>query len=142
MYNLLYEQYPLPKLHLKGHILQTITLRAGGQIACVGLSQKTLQAFNVTLSDLDGFSGLAGQIKGVKLSIFLVELPGKRVKVSLRSNGQIAVNGLAAHFGGGGHVPAAGAVINAGLAEATEVLVAEAAKLLPENQAAGAVSIK
>jgi phosphoesterase RecJ-like protein len=130
IYNLLYEQYPLSRLQLKGHVLQKINLTADGQIAYAGLSLEELEAFNCSPSGLDGFSSLAQQIKGVKISIFLIELSRGRVKISLRSNGEVPVNELAARFGGGGHIPAAGATIQGNLNEVMEKVIIEAKKLL------------
>ncbi|RME40420.1 MAG: hypothetical protein D6796_17220 [Caldilineae bacterium] len=130
IYRLLYEQQSLARMHLKGHMLQNISLAANGQIAWVGLSQAVLRRFGVSHLDLDGFSGLPLQIGGVKISIFLVELPEGKVKISFRSDGEIAVNRLAVQLGGGGHVPAAGATVPGELAAVTERVVAEAVEFL------------
>jgi len=131
IYRLLYEQQSLARMRLKGYMLQNISLTADGQIAWAGLSQETLRRFGVSHLDLNGFSGLPLQIGGVKISIFLVELPeGGGVKISFRSDGSVAVNRLAAQLGGGGHVPAAGATVPGQLAEVTERALAEASRFL------------
>jgi len=130
VYKLLYEQQPQAQVQLKGEVLQSIQLTAKGQIAYVGLSADMLQSYHIQASDLDGFTNLPQQIAGVQVAIFLIELPDDRVKVSFRSDGSVAVNTLAARFGGGGHVPAAGATIKGTLKDVTKQVVASAEKLM------------
>jgi len=127
IYTLLYEQHPLSNVHLKGHVLSNIQLTGNGKIAYVGLSLETLKKYNVASSDLDGFSSLAQQIKGVTVAIFLVELPRNRVKISLRSDGTVPVNEVAARFGGGGHIPAAGAITQGTVGAVMAQVIAEVA---------------
>jgi phosphoesterase RecJ-like protein len=50
--------------------------------------------------------------------------------VSLRSDGSVDVNQLAAQLGGGGHPSAAGAVVDGDLAQITAKLVADVTALL------------
>lgn len=130
IYNRLYEQLPLSRVQLKGYVLQNIQLAAKGQIAWVSLSLELLQTFGVASSELDGFSSMPMQIAGVKVAIFLVELPRERIKISLRSDGSVPVNRLAALFDGGGHLPAAGAIVSGSMADITARALAEAEKML------------
>lgn len=130
IYELLYEQLPLSRVKLKGYVLQNIQMAGNGQIACIALTLEDLKTFDVASSELDGFSGLPQQINGVRVSIFLVELPRGRVKISLRSNGSVAVNKLAALFGGGGHVPAAGAIAQGAIEVIAQKLIAATEALL------------
>ena len=54
-------------------------------------------------------------IEGAEIVVILVEQLGGRIKVSWRCKAGLDVSGLAAMFGGGGHRPAAGAVIEGSL---------------------------
>ncbi len=130
VYKLLYERQSQAQVHLKGQVLQNIQLAAKGQIAYVGLSADTLESYRVQSSDLDGFTNLPQQIAGVKVAIFLIELPDNRVKVSFRSDGSVAVNTLAASFGGGGHAPAAGATIEGTLDDVIKQVIGAAERLM------------
>lgn len=112
VYRRIFEQTPLAYLHLKGHVLQNLQLTFNGQLAYVGLSAKTLRQFGVTAKDVNGFSGVGLEVEGVRMSVFALELAPGRVKLSLRSDGSIPVNKIAAGFGGGGHQPAAGATVS------------------------------
>ncbi len=130
IYNQLYEQNSLARVQLEGYTLQNITLTHGGRTAYSVLTLEILERFGVASSDLDSFSGLSQKIKGVDVSVFLVELPRQRVKISLRSNGSVPVNQVAAKFGGGGHVPAAGATAEGTLETVLSNVLTEVEKLL------------
>lgn len=58
---------------------------------------------------------LLSTIDGAEIVVILVEQPGGKIKVSWRCQDGLDVSGLAASFGGGGHKPAAGAVIEGSL---------------------------
>lgn len=72
------------------------------------LSAADLKRFDFLPGDTEGFVNLGLGIRGIRVSSILIER-GDTVKISMRSKGDLAVNGfLAEHFGGGGHANAAG----------------------------------
>ena len=50
-------------------------------------------------------------VEGASVVVLFIEQHGNQVKISWRSQGDVDVSQIAAQFGGGGHVPAAGAVM-------------------------------
>lgn len=130
LYKQVYEQYPLDLVRLKGHVLSSLQVEGGGQLAWCALDQNTLKAYGIKSADLDGFPGLGMQIGGVRVSLLCVETPKGRIKVSLRSDGSVAVNQIAAQLGGGGHPSAAGATTDGDLTQITADLVADVVALL------------
>ncbi len=62
-------------------------------------------------------------IASVRVACFLREVGGT-VKASLRGKGDVDVQAIAARFGGGGHVNAAGCTIAAPLDQATREILA------------------
>ncbi len=123
LYKQVYEQHPLELVRLKGHVLNSLQLGAGGQLAWYALDRATLRAYGVAPADLDGFPGLGMQIGGVRVSLLCVEMPKRRVKISLRSDNSVAVDDLANELGGGGHPSAAGATVEGELNEVTARMV-------------------
>lgn len=81
------------------------------EIAYTYLTMKELSDCNATLKDIDGIVSYILNIKGVSISIFIYEKSENIVKVSLRSK-YLDVNKVAANFGGGGHINAAGCDLN------------------------------
>ncbi|MEX2161162.1 MAG: bifunctional oligoribonuclease/PAP phosphatase NrnA [Anaerolineales bacterium] len=56
-------------------------------------------------------------VEGAAIVVLFIEQVDKQVKISWRSQGDVDVSQIAAQFGGGGHVPAAGAVVAGSLEE-------------------------
>ncbi|NWF88278.1 MAG: hypothetical protein HXY50_02325 [Ignavibacteriaceae bacterium] len=71
------------------------------------LTQKDFKELDAIESDTDTFVNYNLSIQGVKIGLLFIELKDG-FKVSLRSKGSIPMNKLAAEFGGGGHLNAAG----------------------------------
>lgn len=72
------------------------------------VDKKTMDFYHVVPHDLDGIVSQLRYTKGVDCAIFVYQLDSLEYKVSLRSNGKVDVAKVAAFFGGGGHVKAAG----------------------------------
>lgn len=68
------------------------------------------------LDDAD-LINLLSAVDGAQVALIFVEQPGGRVKVSWRARPGVDVARLAQEFGGGGHEPASGAMIEGGLDE-------------------------
>lgn len=86
----------------------------------------TLEDFRelaVTSKDLDGIVDQLRVTAGVEVAVFLYELKAGEFKVSMRANGDVDVSRIAAGFGGGGHVKAAGCTLCGGWTEIMERLV-------------------
>ena len=130
IYNRLYQQQPLLRVQLKGHVLKSITVSDEGQIAYVSLDAQTLATYQTLPSQLNAFSNLAQEIAGVRVAILAVEMPDGRTKVSLRSDGTVPVNQVAAELGGGGHLPAAGVTISEPLLQALQLVLGKTRLLL------------
>lgn len=76
--------------------------------AVMVLSEKELHRFNAQKGDTEGFVNYALSVKGTNMAVFITQRKGI-VKLSFRSKGNIPVNDIAReHFGGGGHINAAG----------------------------------
>ncbi len=72
------------------------------------LKQSDLKFHGVEPKDLDGIVNQLRITKDVEVAMLIYEVGLQEYKVSLRSNGRINVETIASHFGGGGHVRAAG----------------------------------
>jgi phosphoesterase RecJ-like protein len=69
-------------------------------------------------------------VEGASVVVLFIEQRDNQVKISWRSQGDVDVSQIAAQFGGGGHVPAAGAVLTGTMEEVQQrVLVATRAAL-------------
>ena len=92
-------------------LLESITFLDGKAIVSV-IKKDTMNLYEVTPKDLDGIVNQLRVTKGVECAIFMYEVASQQYKVSLRSNELVDVSKIAMHFGGGGHVRAAGCEMN------------------------------
>lgn len=79
-----------------------------GRCIVSAIDRKTMDFYEVTPKDLDGIVNQLRNIKGICCAIFMYETDVLEYKVSLRSDEKVDVSKVAAYFGGGGHVRAAG----------------------------------
>ncbi len=111
VFDKIYDQSKFSKIKLMGEALNSMQLFGKEKkIGYMVLRQDTFNKLNAIESDTDGFVNYSLSVEGVEVGLLFIELK-KGFKVSFRSKGIIPVNKLAAEFGGGGHINAAGARI-------------------------------
>lgn len=101
-----------------------------GRVAAVTLTNADKAQYGIPEADVGVMASLSREIAGVELGIIVKQgsRHGEQYKISLRSGKSVAANEICAHFGGGGHLRAAGATVTADSAEAVLALVLEKAK--------------
>ncbi len=124
LFQLLYEQNSLARMHLSGVALQRAVTACSGKLAYSYVTQADLAATQANPADTESLVNECMRLKGVVAAFFLMEQPNRTFKASLRSREQFDVTPIAESFGGGGHRQASGAVIPGPLESALERLVA------------------
>lgn len=104
----LFANNPPEKVKLLGQVLSTLKMNRRGTIATITMFKKFLRALRLREIDTEDITTLARSIKGVEMVLFFKEMNPKTFRVSLRSKGLANAAAIAEHFGGGGHVHAAG----------------------------------
>jgi len=92
------------------------------------ITKEDMDSVGATRADLEGVSGAMLNTQGAEVAILISEFMEGQSKASFRSK-KMDVNVLAAHWGGGGHVNAAGATIDL----LPEAAIAEVLKLISER---------
>ncbi|MEM7755021.1 MAG: DHH family phosphoesterase [Planctomycetota bacterium] len=114
------------RLKLLKRALESLEYHDGGRIATIALTAKDYEKSGASRGESGGFLDIIKTVDSVRVAALLTESTPNDdgtplTKVSMRSkpgDGFTDVNEVAAGFGGGGHAMAAGARINAPLAEA------------------------
>ena len=101
-----------------------------GKIAYTYLTLEDYDKVNAVYGDHEGIVDMGRDVEGVEVSIFIREVRGKGLKVSLRSNEKVNVDEIALLFGGGGHLKAAGFPINGDLEVVKEKIINEVKRYL------------
>ena len=121
IYNKVFHTYSEDRLRLLGYCLNKMEIIPECNAAIIVLTQEELHRFNYKVGDTEGIVNMPLQIENVNKSV-LVREDKTQIKLSFRSQGDVAVNIIAEQFGGGGHKNAAGG-------ESTESMEATLAKL-------------
>ena len=124
-----YEKTYLQNQILGRALFESVTFLEGRCIFSV-IRLKDMRFYGVSSQDLDGIVEQMRVTKGVECAIFLYEIQSQVFKVSLRSKRFLDVSKVAAYFGGGGHVRAAGCTMSGSLYDVINNLSAHIEKQL------------
>ncbi len=96
---------------LLGRALVESLVFCDGQCIVSMISKKMQEFYGAKDDDLEGIVDSLRTTEGVECAIFVIEQEPQVMRISLRSNNRVDVSRVAAYFGGGGHVRAAGCTI-------------------------------
>jgi phosphoesterase RecJ-like protein len=99
------------RVKLEALVAATLQTRLGGKIAVARVTRDMLRKTGSTDADANELVTIPNSLKGAMIALLFRETGPRELKVSFRSEGQMAVNDIAAKFRGGGHMRAAGAHI-------------------------------
>lgn len=131
-----YFSNPSSKMRLLGAALSTLHLE--GRMAWLWITQQDMRRNAAADEDCEGLVNYAIGIGGIDVAAFFRELTDGRIRLSLRSKGEINVARIAERFGGGGHSHASGCNIDGPLAAATDCILSHLREHLRSQSAAGA----
>ncbi|MCI8577067.1 MAG: bifunctional oligoribonuclease/PAP phosphatase NrnA [Lachnospiraceae bacterium] len=117
-----------------GRALMESILFLHGKCIFSAVRMKDMDFYNVTSADLDGIVDQLRVTGGVECAIFLHEIENHVYKVSMRSNQYVDVSRVAAFFGGGGHVRAAGCTMNGSMYDVVNNLSKHIEKQIQEHE--------
>ena len=125
-----YANAPEGRPRLLAEALQTLVVEHDAGLAWVTVPPGAVERHGVTADDLEGVVEFPRSIAGVRLAMLFRQINQGRIKVSLRSVGNVDVAAFARQFGGGGHTKAAGVSLEGSLAEVQERVLAAAREYL------------
>ncbi len=107
--SLIYDNHPMRRVELMRALLNTLETRACGRVAHWQLDQETVHRLGVKPENSEGLIDIIRAIQGVIVALFFEELPGGKIRVSMRSkDARVDACKVCMQFGGGGHSLAAG----------------------------------
>lgn len=111
-------------LKLLGRVLNDMSVdqRNGHAVAWAEISQQYLNDYQVQPEEIQFFVDELDRVDSADVVLLVREVPGGKVKASIRSR-QHPINQVAAIFGGGGHARAAGCVAEGSLSQIRSALV-------------------
>lgn len=117
-------QQSASRMQLMGYCLGSkLVLLDDMQTAIISLNKDELLQYHYKKGDTEGFVNLPLSIKGITLSVLVMEREGE-TRLSFRSKGDFPANKIAAdHFEGGGHLNAAGGNSSLNVEQTVEKLI-------------------
>ena len=129
-----YANAPEGRARLYAEALQTLVVEHEHGLAWVTVPPGALERLGVSADDLDGIVEFPRSISGMRMALLFREIAAGRVKVSLRSVGEVDVAEFARPFGGGGHTKAAGLSLEGSLAEVQATVLGAAREYLASGR--------
>lgn len=129
IYRNLFDITSVSRTKLLGRALEKLEILSNGKIAYTYLSKEDEEELNFVDGDQESIVNYGRNIAGVEVSIFVRDVDGK-YKVSMRSNEYLDVSLIAAKYGGGGHMKAAGLSTDMSLELLKQTLIVEIEKQL------------
>jgi bifunctional oligoribonuclease and PAP phosphatase NrnA len=114
------------RLRLEGMVASSITRHMDGKLVVARVTQQMLAETGCSDAEANEMITIPKSARGAMVCILFRESGPEDLKISWRSEGQIAVNDIASTFRGGGHQRAAGANIRGKPIAAAEEEVVEA----------------
>lgn len=130
----IFESVSKAKMLAEARMMSALQFYENDRIAVMPVTLAIRAETGVTGEELEDVAGIPRKIEGVLLGITIKEHE-EECHISLRSKEPVNADQIAAAFDGGGHRFAAGCTIKASVEEAARLLVEEARKHLPKEQA-------
>ena len=110
------------RINLEKAAWQTLEITHNGLIATVTATREMFDKAGAVEDDFEGLTSISRSVDGVKIGVTIRETQKGVYKCSLRSYPPVDCTVIAAHFGGGGHIRAAGCTIKGDLEGVKEQL--------------------
>ncbi len=123
VYEQIYWSESPARIRLAARALATMELHAEGRLAVMRVDEACFRDCQAQRGDTEDLINEPMRIATVALSVLMVEQADGRVRVSLRSKGEVDVAALASRHGGGGHSRAAGFQVSGPIASAYEKIL-------------------
>ena len=127
---LVFENKSYASIKLLGRALDSLQRTADGRVAWAHVSAQDFADLDAADADTEGIVNHVRAVEGVQVGILFREVPGKKVRISLRARDGADVNRIANAFGGGGHKLAAGCSAEPPLADVELAVVSETLRQL------------
>lgn len=126
----LFKEISKDKLMLIKDCISSMRFFSSDRIAFIGIKKEMLKQYDLDINETEGIINYAININGVMIGVCLTESAKNAYKVSLRSKKGVNVAEVASIFGGGGHLQAAGFMINGCFEDVIERIVKACEKVI------------
>lgn len=131
--DLVFDCRSFASLKLLGRALDSLQTTPDGRVAWAHIRASDFADLNATDEETEGIVTHVRAVQGVEVGALFREIPGKKVRISLRAREGSDVNKVANVFGGGGHRLAAGCSLDPPLEEVERAVITEIQRQMAER---------
>lgn len=125
IYKRLFHTARFAELKILSTAFKNMKSELGGRLVWTSVTSGEMAEVSARASDLDNVVDYLMSVEGAQIAAFIYQKDINEFKISLRSEPEFDVSGIAYSFGGGGHKNAAGATFFGTLSECAAKTVAE-----------------
>lgn len=125
----IYDTKSIPSIKISARALSHVQFSPDHKVAWTIVTEEMMRETQAEGEDLIGIVDRLRAIEGVEVAVFFREKAGK-VKINFRSKDKVNVSEIARQFGGGGHIKAAGAMVEGDAKKAEEQVIREVLKFM------------
>lgn len=129
IYTTFFDNRTFSELKLLGKAFEKAERYFNGNVIYTFLTQQDIEKCQGTSKEVDSVVNFIKGVEEIKIACFIYEKGEKEVKASFRGEDGFDVCKLAQHFGGGGHVKAAGCTIYSSIDQAWQEIQQKLAEL-------------
>lgn len=118
----LFKKQPKARALLHGETMSKMKFAFDNRFAYIVITKESMERLNADAGMTEGFVDFPLSVDSVEICASVMEVKKRQYKISLRSKSYADVNRLAGIFGGGGHVRAAGCMLNGDLYDVLDKL--------------------
>lgn len=111
-------------VRLTGMAIADMQFSMNGRVCVLTVDREKMKAARAGMGDTEGLVNYSMYSTGVDVGVLFTEMDDSTTKVSFRSQRDIDVAAIAAHYGGGGHLNASGCIVELPLDKARDTIVA------------------
>ena len=105
---LMFETKTKGRLKVEKLMLETMQYYFDGRCAVIFFENRLAEKYGIVEEELDGASSFPRTVEGVMAGVTIREKDDSTYRISLRTHSPVDSSRICAHFGGGGHMAAAG----------------------------------
>ncbi len=106
-----YKSRPLTTVRLSGLSIASMQVEMDGRLAWAKVTRRMLREAGAVMAESEDIIDTLNSLAGLEVAIIFKEVGSRLTKISVRTRGPHDAAELCGHFGGGGHVRAAGAEV-------------------------------
>lgn len=122
IHRIIFDNKSFNKVKLYGKVIESMTLECNKKVVFMELTNEMLQELDLDGSDTSDLIAFGSKVEGSEVTVLIKEAENG-VKVSLRSKSKVDVREIAEGFNGGGHIRAAGFMVEDNIQNIKEKLI-------------------